>query len=863
MVKVVQGVQTRYFKYDSLGRLIRVRQPEQEVNANLDLTDNYNTLGQWTAGFAYDILGNVVRATDANGVNIVNEYDKASRVTKRCYTKSNINSTATACAQIPAGDQSTDTPEVTFWYDGKGLVEEAAPINWKKGKLTKVASTVSETRNTQFDNFGRITESRQITDGQTYTSSYVYNLSGALIQETYPSGRTVVNEFEPDGDLARITSKKAAETVYHPYANDFSYTPDGKIASLKLGNGLWESAEFNSRLQVTELNLGHSVGDGGMWSLGYQYGELNQDGTVNTTKNTGNIARQTLSFSGLTQPFIQSYKYDPLYRLTEAKETKNAAQTWIQQFGYDRYGNRTSLYQNVGGVILNTTPAIDANTNRFSDTNSYHFDKNGNLVQDIGQNNQTRTVLFNGDNKQYEVRDANGYTIGRYYYDGEGHRVKKVTDTETVIYVHANGKLVAEYSTAPPPEEPTVNFTATDMLGSPRVLTDSLGHLVSRRDFMPFGEELFADGQNRSSDYKYSTTGADAVRKRFTGYEKDAETGLDFAEARMYENRNARFTAVDPLLASGKSSDAQTFNRYVYAMNNPLRLTDKTGMQSGQEADEPNFFDPPSVSRACDQFGFACHGKFTPIRTTYTYGRGSVTVREYMPSMSSELDWDPKLTGLRVPPPIISEDDAQGVVKGGMSLANTPFKMPVITFAPGSPSVSSLTGIQPFTDQQTETKSWRQWGISQGTQLLGGALLGGAVTKLAGAGAVSSDTASIGQTLLNRVNAQLSANPSLAKTVLSSAEYQAGQNSVRIASMQYGNAVERLFWKAVDGSPRYQRMFGRVGGPNAPDGIFNTGQMFDITTRNPFTVQLHLSRPYSPGMKLLQYDRPSSFTLFK
>ena len=50
MVKVMQGGQTRYFKYDSLGRLIRVKQPEQEANDSLDLADNYNTSGKWSAG---------------------------------------------------------------------------------------------------------------------------------------------------------------------------------------------------------------------------------------------------------------------------------------------------------------------------------------------------------------------------------------------------------------------------------------------------------------------------------------------------------------------------------------------------------------------------------------------------------------------------------------------------------------------------------------------------------------------------------------------------------------------------------------------------------------------------------------------
>ncbi len=46
----------------------------------------------------------------------------------------------------------------------------------------------------------------------------------------------------------------------------------------------------------------------------------------------------------------------------------------------------------------------------------------------------------------------------------------------------------------------------------------------------------------------------------------------------MYENRHGRFTAVDPLLASGKSANPQTFNRYVYVGNNPVFRTDPSGL---------------------------------------------------------------------------------------------------------------------------------------------------------------------------------------------------------------------------------------------------------------------------------------------
>ncbi len=569
MVQVTQGVQNRYFKYDSLGRLVRVKQPEQEVNSpGLDLTDTYNTSGQWTAGFTYDVLGNVVTATDAKGTVITNAYDRASRVTARTYNDS--------------------TPAVSFYYDGKGLTQTQNP-NYAKGKLTKVFSTISETKNTEFDNFGRLKETQQITDGNTYTSKYTYNLSGALIEEEYPSGRKVKNEFESDGDLRRIYGVANANATEKTYANAFSYTPDGKIEKLKLGNGLWEAAKFNTRLQTTEIALGHGVTSGDLWKLGYEYGEIDANGNVNTTKNTGNIARQTVSFSGLTNPFVQTYKYDSLYRLTEAKETSGISQNWIQTFGYDRYGNRTSTNQIVNGATINTTPAIDPNTNRFT-SSIYHFDKNGNLDQDVTTNNQSRTTVFNGDNRQTEVKDANGTTIGRYYFDGEGKRVKKkvydpsapVVVKEETIFVYSSGKLIAEYSTAPPPQTPTTNYTATDMLGSPRVLTNSLGEVVSRRDFLPFGEEVLPDGTNRTPNQKYVV---DGVRQKFTGYQKDEETQLDFAEARMYENRHGRFTAVDPLLASGKSANPQTFNRYVYCLNNPLALTDPKGLQAGWAID--------------------------------------------------------------------------------------------------------------------------------------------------------------------------------------------------------------------------------------------------------------------------------------
>ncbi len=241
-----------------------------------------------------------------------------------------------------------------------------------------------------------------------------------------------------------------------------------------------ESAQFNSRFQITQIGLGNSPTDTGLWKINYDYGELNPDGTtVDASKNIGQIAKQTITVP--TTNFVQTFRYDAVNRLTEAKEATGGSQNWIQTFGYDLYGNRTQFSQNVGGNALpinnQTHPAVDPATNRFQGGQGYVYDFNGNIVQDA----QNRGFTFNGDDKQSVVRDLNVATspsnpdanvIGRYSYDGFGARVKKTTNTETTVFVFDGfGALAAEYSTVTA-EAPTTSFLTTDGLGSPRMITD-------------------------------------------------------------------------------------------------------------------------------------------------------------------------------------------------------------------------------------------------------------------------------------------------------------------------------------------------------------------------------------------------------
>ncbi|MBK8812830.1 MAG: DUF2778 domain-containing protein [Acidobacteria bacterium] len=83
--------------------------------------------------------------------------------------------------------------------------------------------------------------------------------------------------------------------------------------------------------------------------------------------------------------------------------------------------------------------------------------------------------------------------------------------------------------------------------------------------------------------YAESGLGYDEVpetRKGYTGYEKDEESGLDFAQARYYNPKHGRYTSVDPLTASANVKNPQTFNRYSYVLNSPYKFTDPLGLIS-------------------------------------------------------------------------------------------------------------------------------------------------------------------------------------------------------------------------------------------------------------------------------------------
>jgi len=418
-------------------------------------------------------------------------------------------------------------------------------------------------------------------------TGYTYKLNGALDEETYPSGRVVKNVLDNTGDLSIVQSKKNTASGYWHFADSFTYNAAGAVTSMQLGNGRWESTQFNSRLQPTQIALGSTNAATDLVKLNYTYN------TTGNADNNGNVLSQTITVPtvGSNNGFVavQSYGYDELNRLKDATEIVtptggSSSQSWKQEFSFDRYGNRsfvtgTGHTDTLGSCTTMCNPTFDATNNRIT-SSGFSYDSSGNTTRDAAD----RKFTYDAENKQTKAETLSAGTntvtgtIGEYSYDGDGRRVKKYVPStgETTIFVYdAAGKQIAEYSTVvASANDAKVAYLTADHLGSPRINTDATGSVTARHDYHPFGEEIDGTG-GRTTGLNY---GSDTVRKQFTGYERDGETGSDFAEARYYSAALGRFSSVDPVGVNlSRKIDPQRINAYVFVRDNPLKFVDTDG----------------------------------------------------------------------------------------------------------------------------------------------------------------------------------------------------------------------------------------------------------------------------------------------
>jgi RHS repeat-associated protein len=585
----------RTFVYSSLSRLISAFNPESA-----------------TTSYTYDDGGTLHSKADARGATVTYGYDTLQRLVSKTYT-----------------NDGGLTPAVQYNYFGSG---SASP---NVGRLESVLSTAGSKGYANYDVLGRFHTSAQVIGGNAtlYQLSYDYWLNDELKQVQYPSGTTINYDVGDIYDVGHVNKVSTSTTVYAdltpivvgPFQYS-SYTPDGRILHMKLGNSLWESHDYRTpdATNPTKFQLGtmHDFGD----FLEYDY-------FYSPTANNGNLQTQVIS-SGSSFVRTQSYTYDALNRLSNFTET--GGDTGLTQtFGYDRFGNRwVQAASGLHGVDIHE-PTVQTNfevtTNRLKNLMGSAFDAAGNQTTYAPY-----TLAYDAEARNVSVTSSGGN--GAFAYDGDGRRVEKVwtpgggSATATYyIYNDVTNQVVSEYSSAPA-GSPGVWYPFTDMLGSVRAVTDQSGAVVECYDYLPFGRMLRTDDDSRDLGCYPANPDSQltsVLPQKFTGKERDVETGLDNFGARYLSAAQGRFTSPDPGNAGAIPGDPQSWNGYAYARNNPFLYTDPTGEayvicdEEGKKCSTPQEFLPRDKDVLYKNGGvFAINGDGSTTRVGKYYETG-------------------------------------------------------------------------------------------------------------------------------------------------------------------------------------------------------------------------------------------------
>ncbi|MGS2716851.1 SpvB/TcaC N-terminal domain-containing protein [Eionea flava] len=388
--------------------------------------------------------------------------------------------------------------------------------------------------------------------------------------------------------------------AYTELVNDNQYTTywqvldvdaSGRTSAEVYGNGVVNDYTYN---QATgELQQIHSglLSISPLKHLEYQY-----DGYKNVTTRHDHV-----------NDIQEDFYYDRLDRLTRTDIASqlypstafNGSQTqeydvhgnitYKSDVGHYTYGNGIASGAGIHAVIA-TTPTDGGSAGNAGAVTTYQYDANGNMVSGDG-----RTLAWSSFNKP-TLMTKDGRSAA-FSYGGDRSRYKKVNhlgDTTLYIgqlyerltkggdgsvdekhYIYAGGSLVAEHIVSTAAGVQT-RYLHKDALGSIDLVTDAYANVVDRRSFDAWG-------QLRNLPWKDSEginnplylTQLPFTNKAYTGHENIQEVDLIHMNGRVYDARLARFMSADPHIQEGALT--QSYNRYSYVMNNPLKYTDPSG----------------------------------------------------------------------------------------------------------------------------------------------------------------------------------------------------------------------------------------------------------------------------------------------
>lgn len=594
-------------EYDNKGRLYRTSLPYRG-----DAASCWNT-------YAYDDYNRPVSLTEASGKTTTWSYNGTSVTT----VKDGISSTSTADAGgnvisvtdaggtityelrddgQPSKVTAPGNVATTFIYDDYGrrtrMVDPSAgtltyDYVWNSDGSSSVTHANPNGRvKTRRDKFGRIT---LVERPGEYDTAYTYDVHGRLIAEQSTNGTgkeytydgldriVTVKETIPDGKWLRQTYSYGAAGVLNSiqYASQsgqittesYSYN-NGHNTGITLPDGtiVWSLSSENDFGMATAISSGGITREYGFTAFGMPAyrrmdgGEL-QDFTYSFDIATGNLLSRTDGVNGQTETF----SYDGLNRLVTAGG---------RRIGYDNRGNILSM-DGVGSMtygsaghpyrITMLTPEGNGLVPGRRQSVSYTCYNRPSVLTEGGR---SAAFTYNGDGDRVKMYVADGtaqvlsryYIGGRYEYDltaaGNRERLYLGGDAYSapMVYQRENGGSWTAYN------------IGRDYLGSVTHVATVDGTLLAEYSYDPWGR------LRNPETLEICTAGSEPelfFGRGFTGHEHLTWFGLVNMNARLYDPLLGRFLSPDPYVQAPDFS--QNFNRYSYALNNPLRYTDESG----------------------------------------------------------------------------------------------------------------------------------------------------------------------------------------------------------------------------------------------------------------------------------------------
>ena len=504
------------YVYNSMGKPVEVSTCGSTVRMDYDAAGNRISLTDPDAGtmtYVYGANGKLLRQTDARGIVTNYNFDNWGRV-KSCQVGTRITS-------YEYGNQDNETQKlVKASCDGK--YEEYA-----------------------YDKYGRmIKKVRNAYSNENFTTEYSYNAKNQLTQVVYPGGLSVSYSYDQNGYQRGVYSKDLVLDSLMSY--------NGLVAEHQLPYGMTFRRVLDEKSDLKGLFV--KKGETNVFGMDLEYDSL-----------TGNL----LSRTGML-PQKEMFEYDNLDRLVSSKSTNGES----INISYAANGNILSK-TNVGNYVYGVKPhavmsidnidaysanqELDTKFNEMGKIDSVEINANpmATLAFTYGPDNQ----LWNMDYIPKGPRDVNlGNRFWSRYYDEEYEKFVSANNNLSFYYLTNNVIATRE-------NDGNYKFyiVAKDNLGSIVNVFDKNANKVFSASYDAWGKQTVTLATDEMS----------FLLRGYCGHEMLTECGLINMKGRLYDPILGRFLSPDNYVQMPDNS--QSFNRYSYCLDNPLKYTDPSG----------------------------------------------------------------------------------------------------------------------------------------------------------------------------------------------------------------------------------------------------------------------------------------------